>query len=125
MLALCLSQVAAAGLMLPTHDLKRPLVVRSERISVRVDNQVLQAKVEQVFANQSSSAVEAIYLQPVPAGAAVSGFAYWQRGKRIESQVKTTHNPDNQANHHNKTLLNALNFYFSANNFFPLSNQSQ
>jgi len=80
--------LAQAGVLLPTRSPATPLKVRKEQITVRVSNQVLQARVNQVFENQTARPVEATYLFRPPAGAAVSGFATWVGGRKITSRVQ-------------------------------------
>jgi Ca-activated chloride channel homolog len=80
--------LAQAGVLLPTRSPTTPLKVRKEQITVRVSNQVLQARVNQVFENQTAKAVEGTYLFRPPAGAAVAGFATWVGGRKIESRVQ-------------------------------------
>jgi Ca-activated chloride channel family protein len=85
---LLLSPAAWAGVLLPHKNPEQPLKVRKEQISVRVTNQVVQASVIQVFENQTGQPVDATYVFVPPRGAAVSGFATWVKGQKIESRVQ-------------------------------------
>ena len=50
--------VSQAGVLVPNDSPKQPLRLRKEQISVRISNQVLQARVNQVFENQTDKEVE-------------------------------------------------------------------
>lgn len=82
------ASAARAGVLVPNKAPDKPLKLRKEQIRVRVSNQVLQATVNQVFENQTGAPVEATYLFKPPAGAAVSGFAHWVKGRKVESRVQ-------------------------------------
>lgn len=61
--------------------------VRSQNVSIEIDNQIATTRVEQIFRNESNSDVEVVYLFPVPDKAAISDFAMWVDGKKLEAQV--------------------------------------
>lgn len=79
---------ALAGVIIPKEPGARPLVLRKQRISVEVRDQVARATLDEVFENLSDSPLEGSYVLPLPAGAAISGFATWVDGKRVESKVE-------------------------------------
>lgn len=79
---------AFAGVLLPRNAPLKPLKVHREETNIEVANQVMQATLDQVFANQGSTDLEATYLFKAPRGMAVSGFATWVAGKKIESRVQ-------------------------------------
>ncbi|MFH1176755.1 MAG: VIT domain-containing protein [Acidobacteriota bacterium] len=82
------SAPAAAGVLLPDASPQAPLKIRKESIAITVSNQVMQTRVDQVFENQSAAEVDATFVQRLPVGAAVSGFATWVAGRRVESRVQ-------------------------------------
>ncbi|MFN7131079.1 MAG: VIT and vWA domain-containing protein, partial [Myxococcales bacterium] len=79
---------AFAGILLPKEPGKEPRQVRKQLIDVQVKDQVARATVDEVFENLTDQPLEADYLLPLPDGAAVSGFANWIDGKRVESVVR-------------------------------------
>ncbi|MHB8874406.1 MAG: VIT and vWA domain-containing protein [Myxococcaceae bacterium] len=79
---------AFAGVIVPQEPGARPLVLRKQRIHVEVRDQVARATVDEVFENLSEQTLEGNYLLPLPPGAAISGFATWIDGKRVESKVE-------------------------------------
>lgn len=78
---------AAAGILVPRT---RPehLQIRKENITITVRDQVARATVDEVFENFTDQALEATYYLPLPEGAAISGFATWVDGQRVESKVQ-------------------------------------
>ena len=88
LLVLLLGVPAWAGVLLPSTSPGAPLKIRKEQITIRISNQVMQTVVDQVFENQTGAEVDATYVQRLPEGAAVSGFATWVGGKKIESRVE-------------------------------------
>ncbi len=79
---------ALAGVLLPTEPGSRPLKVRKQHIDVEVKDQVARAPVDEVFENLADKPLAALYLLPLPEGAAVSGFASWVDGRRVESVIR-------------------------------------
>jgi hypothetical protein len=56
-------------------------------VQVTVDGDIARTEVTQVFVNDLPSAAEATYGFPLPADAAVTGFAHWVDGKRIDARA--------------------------------------
>ena len=54
---------------------------------VRVEGDVARTVVTQVFVNDLDAPVEASYGFPLPEDAAVTGFADWRQGRRIEASI--------------------------------------
>ncbi len=79
---------ALAGVLVPKEPGQRPLEVRKQSLRVEVKDQVLRATLDEVFENLGEQPVEAIYTLPLPEGGAVSGFATWVDGKRVESRIQ-------------------------------------
>src|SRR6185295_9195780 len=51
-------------------------------------DQVARATLDEVYENHTDHATEGQYLLPLPEGAAISGFATWVDGVRVESHVE-------------------------------------
>lgn len=83
---------AAAQLVVPTEPgdgaSASPLSVRNQHVEVEVDSQVARTTVVQVFENHTDRDLEGTYLFALPDRAAVSGFATWVDGVRVESRVE-------------------------------------
>src|SRR5262249_50901004 len=77
---------APAGLPLPT-DNSPPLAMLSPHVTVSIDEQVAQTRVEQTFENPHSRDLEATYVFPVPKGASVNKFSMWIDGKEVKGEL--------------------------------------
>ena len=88
--ALLSSLAASAGVIVPTGPLpgEKPLEIRKQQITVLVRDQVARVTVDEQFENHTDRALEGTYLLPLPEGAAVSGFATWVDGARVESRIE-------------------------------------
>jgi Ca-activated chloride channel family protein len=65
------------------------LTVETHRVNVTIDNQVATTHVDQVFRNDSQWSLEGTYIFPLPENAAISDFAMWINGERVEGQLHT------------------------------------
>jgi Ca-activated chloride channel family protein len=70
---------------IPLHDTW--LTIRYHRVTVDIEDQVATTRVEQEFLNEHDWECEGTYIFPLPEGAAVSEFAMWVDGTRIESKI--------------------------------------
>jgi len=57
------------------------------QVQVTVDGDIARTRVTQVFVNDLPAPAEATYSFPLPADAAVTGFADWRDGKRVEARA--------------------------------------
>ncbi len=64
-----------------------PLAVQYHRVSVTIENQVATTHVDQLFRNDNGFTVEGTYIFPLPTDAAVSEFAMWVDGQKVEGKV--------------------------------------
>ncbi len=63
------------------------LRVKNHNVTVTIDNQVAQTRIDQTFVNDSAYQLEGTYIFPLPEDATVSDFAMYVDGKRMEGQV--------------------------------------
>lgn len=63
------------------------LVIRYHRVNVLIENQLATTRVDQVFYNPNSWAVEGVYLFPLPAGAVVNDFKLWVDNQPVEGKI--------------------------------------
>jgi len=63
------------------------LRVKNHNVTVTIDNQVAQTRIDQTFVNDSAFQLEGTYIFPLPEDAAISDFAMYVDGKRMEGQV--------------------------------------
>lgn len=88
-LALCLAPALAqaAGMLVPTDQSLPPLAIKYQRVEVDIKDQVAVTKMEQVFQNNVNRVLEATYIFPVPAEAAITDFAMYIKGKRVTAEL--------------------------------------
>jgi Ca-activated chloride channel family protein len=88
--ATIISAAASAGVIVPANPSagEKPLEIRKQQISVTVRDQVARVTVDEQFENHTDLPLEGTYLMPLPEGAAVSGFATWVDGVRVESHIE-------------------------------------
>jgi Ca-activated chloride channel family protein len=63
------------------------LAIKYHRVKVTIEDQVATTRVDQVFVNESPWELEGTYIFPLPEGAAVSEFAMYVDGQRVEARV--------------------------------------
>lgn len=78
---------SAQGLLLPTTPNARPLAIKTQRVTVEIQDGAAVTRVEQTFQNDSPSQLEAHYIFPLPKGAALSEFYLWVNGKKTKGEV--------------------------------------
>jgi Ca-activated chloride channel family protein len=83
----------ADGIIIPIPVPPRPpepiksLAIRRHRVTVEIGDQVATTHVDQVFYNELPYDIEGDYIFPLPEGAAISQFAMWVDGQRLQAQV--------------------------------------
>ncbi|HYH98452.1 VIT and VWA domain-containing protein [Hyalangium sp.] len=78
---------SAQGMLLPTTPNARPLAIKSQRVSVEIQDGTAVTRVEQTFQNDGPSQLEAHYIFPLPKGAALSEFYLWVNGKKTKGEM--------------------------------------
>ncbi len=63
------------------------LTVKNHNVTVSIDNQIARTHVDQTFVNDSAYSLEGTYLFPLPIDAAITDFAMWVDGKKLEGKV--------------------------------------
>lgn len=85
--------VGADGIIIPIPVPPRPpepiksLAIKYHRVTVEIVDQVATTRVDQVFVNELPYDIEGDYIFPLPEGAAISEFAMWVDGQRLQAQV--------------------------------------
>jgi Ca-activated chloride channel family protein len=80
-------QARAHGLLIPEDKSLPPLAMLNHRVTVNIEDQVAQTRVEQTFRNHTDRALEATYVFPVPKGASVDRFTMWVNGKETKGEL--------------------------------------
>ena len=90
-LLLTVQSARADGLIIvdppPDHVILPYLPVKYHRVTVEIQDQVAQVKVDQAFVNNSEVALEATYVFPLPEDAAISDFSLYVDGERLEGRI--------------------------------------
>ncbi len=76
----------AAGVLVP-RDGRAPVKLRSQRVTARLSDGLARTTVRQTFLSPHRGAIEAVYVFPVPEGAALVDVAMEVGGKRLEGLV--------------------------------------
>ena len=77
----------AAGLLIADGGLGGRLEIVEHDVQITINNGIAVTQVSQVFLNNESRQVEALYTFPVPKGASVSNFSMWIDGKEMVGEV--------------------------------------
>ncbi len=84
MVVFCCSPSRASGVATSERG---PLRTAYARAEVQIDGDIATTVVTQVFTNDLDDAVEMTYAFPLPDDAAVTGFADWRDGRRMEARA--------------------------------------
>src|SRR5437868_2497347 len=82
-----LAPVRAAGLLIPEEKTLPPLAMLNHKVTIAIEDQVAQTRVEQTFRNHTDRQLEATYIFPVPRGASVDRFTMWVDGKETRGEL--------------------------------------
>jgi Ca-activated chloride channel family protein len=75
------------GLLIPDDKQVPPLAMVNHQVTITIDDQVAETRVEQTFRNHTARALEATYIFPVPKGASVRKFTMWVNGKETAGEM--------------------------------------
>jgi len=78
----------ATGFMVPADRHLAGLHLESHRVNVSIDAQAAVTRVEEVFVNQHDRQLEAVFVFPLPKGAAVNDFKMYVNGKLVTGEIK-------------------------------------
>ena len=77
----------ARGLLIPEDKKIAPLILIKQIVDFKIEDQIAETMVEQVFYNHSDRPLEATYIFPVPKGASVNKFTMWVDGKETKGEL--------------------------------------
>ncbi len=91
MTCLCAAPAARAGVIVPKNS--EPgggpaISLRRQHIAVTVRDQVARVTVDEQFESTADVPMEGTYSLPLPEGAAISGFATWIDGQRVDARIE-------------------------------------
>ena len=76
-----------AGLLKPVNGDESTVFMKSHHVSVTINNGFARTEIDQVFANDSETDLEAIYSFPIPEQASLSELSLWIDGKEVVGEV--------------------------------------
>ena len=77
----------ATGMLVPTDEKLPPLAVKYLRVGAAIKDGVATTKVEQAFLNSTPRQLEADFIFPLPADAAIKELAMYIDGKRTQAEL--------------------------------------
>ncbi len=77
----------AHGLLIPEDRNLPPLAMLNHKVTIAIEDQLTQTRVEQTFRNHTDRPLEATYVFPVPRGASVNKFTMWVDGKETRGEL--------------------------------------
>ena len=77
----------ARGILIPEDKRIAPLILVKQIVDFKIEDQIAETMVEQVFYNHSDRPLEATYIFPVPKGASVNKFTMWVDGKETKGEL--------------------------------------
>ncbi len=86
-LLFCAGQATAHGMLIPEDKALPPLAMLNHKVTIGIEDQVAQTKVEQTFRNNTDRDLEATYMFPVPKGASVNKFSMWVNGQEVKGEL--------------------------------------
>jgi Ca-activated chloride channel homolog len=78
---------SAEGIIVPPEPRFPAPVLKDEKVTVRIADQVALTRVDQVFVNNGEMETEGTYIFPLPAGAVISDFTMMVDGKVLEGKI--------------------------------------
>jgi Ca-activated chloride channel family protein len=93
LLTIPVAPALADGIVVPEPPPDVPIVdvpyltIKYHRVTVTIEDQVATTRVDQVFVNEGRHEVEGTYIFPLPEEAAISEFAMWVDGEKLDGQV--------------------------------------
>ncbi len=84
--ALAAGPARAAGLLIPAGG-GSPLAIQEHRVRVDINNGVAVTEVVQIFRNEGTVPLEAVYSFVLPRAASLSGFSMWIEGREVTGEV--------------------------------------
>ncbi|MCG8569935.1 MAG: VIT and VWA domain-containing protein, partial [Spirochaetes bacterium] len=77
----------SAGLLKPLNGSQNDVILKSHIVNVVINNGFAKTEVDQVFYNQSSNNLEAIYTFPIPKKGSLSEVSLWIAGQEMIGEV--------------------------------------
>ena len=95
--------------------------IKSIDVKVDMQEQIAVTHVDQTFNNEMSSAVEAIFVFPLPENATISELVYWVNGQKFTANIREASAAISDYNQKLREWLDPALLQYLGNNLFRLS----
>ena len=95
--------------------------IKSVDATVQITGQVATTHVDQIFYNEMTATIEAVWIFPLPEGAVVTELYYWFNGQRYKGSVREAQKARNDYNNRIRQQLDPALLVYLGNNLFRLS----
>ena len=95
--------------------------IKSIDVDVDMQDRIAVTKVDQVFFNEMSTSVEAIYIFPLPENAMMTKLVYWFNGQRYEAEIRERQDAVNAYNQKLNQWMDPALLEYLGDNLFRLS----
>jgi len=95
--------------------------IKNIDVNVSIQDQVAVTQVDQIFFNEMTESVEAIYIFPLPENAMITSLVYWFNGQRYEAEIRERQDAINDYNDHLSQWLDPALLEYMGDNLFRLS----
>jgi Ca-activated chloride channel family protein len=95
--------------------------IKSIDVNVSMQDQVAVTHVDQIFFNELTSSVEAIYIFPLPESAMITELVYWVNGERFVAEIRERQDAVDAYNQKLREWLDPALLEYLGDNLFRLS----
>jgi Ca-activated chloride channel homolog len=104
-----------------SSDQYQNMSIKSINVSVEMQDQVSVTSVDQVFYNEMTTSVEAIYIFPLPDNAMITKLVYWFNGQSYVASIREKQDATNAYNSKVRQWMDPALLEYLGNNLFKLS----
>ncbi|MEJ2545348.1 MAG: VIT domain-containing protein [Calditrichaceae bacterium] len=95
--------------------------IKSVAVDIDIQDQIAVTHVDQIFFNEMTTSVEAIYIFPLPENAMITELVYWVNGERYVADIRERQDAINAYNNKLRQWLDPALLEYLGDNLFRLS----
>ena len=118
-------QVSATGVLYVrprgSNNQYEKMWIKSIDVTASINDPVAETTVDQIFFNEMSTSVEAVYIFPMPENAMITQLIYWVNGVRFEADIRERQEAVNDYNQKLRQWIDPALLEYLGNNQFRLS----
>ena len=122
---LCVNQIYAIGTLFSrprwSSEEYDKMWIKSVTVNIDIQDQIAVTHVDQVFLNELSTSVEAIYIFPLPENAMITELVYWVGTHRYVADIRERQDAINAYNQKLRQWLDPALLEYLGDNLFRLS----